>query len=293
MTEPSVGLLRRLLRRPWSLLVVKAVVVIAPLALLVDLVHRMWHLPTLTAQHFVEAPAALLSLALFALYTQAIEGRRVNELLLRPAPCELLAGFALGFLAISLTVAVLAALGHYRITGHNPWSAALVPLWSAIGAATFEELLFRGVMFRITEDWLGSYWALALSAVLFGAAHLSNPHATLLAGVAIMIEAGAVLSPAYMLRRRLWFPIGIHAGWNFTEEGLGGLPNSGSTPYGLIQATLHGPAWLTGGDFGAEASAVGVVIAGAVGLLLLREVVRRGAILAPCWRREPRRPAHV
>lgn len=293
MSEPSVGRVRRLLRGPWLLLAVKLVVVAAPLALLVNLVHRMWHLPTPIAQRFVEAPAALLSLALFALYTRSVEGRRVDELLLRPAPRELLAGFGLGFLAISLTVAVLALLGAYRITGYNPWSAALIPLLSAIGAAIFEELLFRGVMFRIAEDWLGSYWALTLSGLFFGGAHLANPHATPLAAVAIMIEAAVVLCPAYMLKRRLWFPIGIHAGYNFTEEGVWGVANSGTTSHGLVQATMHGPAWLTGGDFGAEASVVGLLIAGAIGLLLLREVARRGAILAPYWSREPRRPAHA
>lgn len=292
MSQPSVGRVRQLLRRPWLLLAVKLVVVIAPLALLVNLVRRIGHLPTPVAQHFVEAPAALLSLVLFALCTRAFEGRRVDELLLRPAPREVLTGFALGFLAISLTVAVLAVFGQYRITGHNPWSAALMPLWAAIGAAAFEELLFRGVLFRMAEDWLGSYWALALSALFFGAAHLLNPHATLLAGAAITIESAMVLCPAYMLRRRLWFPIGIHAGFNFTEEGVWGIANSGSTPHGLLQATLHGPAWLTGGDFGAEASLVGLLIAGTIGLLLLREVVRRGAILAPYWRREPRRLTH-
>jgi hypothetical protein len=65
------------------------------------------------------------------------------------------------------------------------------------------------------------------------------------------------------------------------------------TPHVLVQATLHGPAWLTGGDFGVEASLVGFLIAGTIGLPLLREVVRRGAILAPYWRREPRRPARA
>lgn len=291
MIEPPAGSAHPSLRRSWLIMAAKLVVVIAPLAVLVSLVHRMAHLPTPVAQDFVEAPAALLSLALFALYTRAFEGRRVDELLLRPAPRELFAGFGLGILAISLTVAVLAALGRYRIMGHNPWTAALMPLLSAIGAALFEELLFRGVLFRFAEDWLGSYWALALSALFFGAAHLFNPHATLLAAVAIMIEAAIVLGPAYMLRRRLWFPIGVHAGWNFAEEGVWGVANSGAKPHGLIQAALHGPAWLTGGEFGAEASAVGILIGGAIGLLLFREVLRRGAILTPYWRRKSHRAA--
>ena len=56
----------------------------------------------------------------------------------------------------------------------------------------------------------------------------------------------------------------------------------------LPHSSLRGPDWLTGGDFGVEASVVGLLILGAVGLLLIRAVVRRGAILAPYWRPEPR-----
>ena len=101
----------------------------------------------------------------------------------------------------------------------------------------------------------------------------------------ISIEAGIFLCAAYMLTRRLWFPIGIHAGWNFTQEGVWGVSVSGTTPHGLIQATLSGPVWISGGAFGAEASVIAIVICGTMGLLLLRQVARRGGLVAPYWRR--------
>ena len=64
-----------------------------------------------------------------------------------------------------------------------------------------------------------------------------------------MIEAGVFLGAAYMLTRRLWLPIGIHAGWNFTQGGLFGVPVSGLTSHGLLDASLSGPVWLSGGEF--------------------------------------------
>ncbi len=282
------GRILRFLRHPWMLFAVKLIVVIAPVALLSVLVHGAHLLAGESAQavqEIVETPGALLSLALFALYTRRVEGRAVGELKWQGAPLEICGGFLLGMMAISVVLAALAALGLYHIDHFNSWTALLLPLYSCAGAALFEELLFRGVIFRIAEDSLGSYLAITLSAAIFGALHLANPNASLVAAIAIMIEAGIFLSAAYMLTRRLWLPIGVHAGWNFTEGGLWGVAVSGTTQPSLTQATLSGPAWLSGGPFGAEASLPAIIICGTIGVLLLQRVVRRGTLIAPFWRR--------
>jgi hypothetical protein len=54
---------------------------------------------------------------------------------------------------------------------------------------------------------------------------------------------------------------------------------------GLFVASLSGPQWLSGGEFGAEASAVAVVLCSALGLAMLRLAHRRGHFIAPFWRR--------
>jgi hypothetical protein len=84
-----------------------------------------------------------------------------------------------------------------------------------------------------------------------------------------------------MLTRRLWLPIGIHAGWNFTEGGVFGAAESGTAPHGWLQSTTSGPAWLSGGDFGPEASVVTVMICGALGLALVLWVASHGGIVRP------------
>src|SRR3546814_14021170 len=85
----------------------------------------------------------------------------------------------------------------------------------------------RGVIFRLIERWLGSWIALAISAALFGAGHLANPNASWFAAVCIALEAGIMLGAIYMVTRRLWAAVGIHAAVNFTPGGVYGIAISG------------------------------------------------------------------
>jgi hypothetical protein len=146
-----------------------------------------------------------------------------------------------------------------------------------------EELVMRGIVFRIVEQSLGSWLALTISAAIFGLLHLVNPGTTLLNAGSVMIEAGVMLAAAYMVTRRLWLCIGIHAAWNFAEGGIFSGAVSGSGSQGLLQAKLTGPIWLTGGPFGVEGSVVALAICAAAGILLVAEAVRRGGIVKPFW----------
>jgi membrane protease YdiL (CAAX protease family) len=163
-------------------------------------------------------------------------------------------------------------------------------LWAMVAMAvmsgTFEEILFRGVILRQLERLVGTWLALGITAMLFGAVHLANPGASLFAGFAIAIEAGILLGAAYLVTRRLWLAIGLHAGWNFTQGWVFSVPVSGGeAPLGLLVTRRVGPDWLTGGDFGLEASAVAMVVATLAGLLLLRRAALRGEVRPPPWRR--------
>ena len=169
--------------------------------------------------------------------------------------------------------------------GHQDIAIVVAPLVSAIGTAVIEEILLRGIVFRITESALGTWIALVLSSMLFGLLHLMNPQATLQGAVAIIFEAGVLLGAAYVLTRRLWLPIGIHAGWNFTQGGIFGVAVSGHRSEGVLEGTLTGPEWLSGGSFGAEASVVAVVLGIALGTALVVMARRRGHLIAPYWRR--------
>ncbi len=166
-----------------------------------------------------------------------------------------------------------------------PLSFLLAPLAMAASSAVTEEILARGIVFRILEEWLGTWAALAISSALFGLAHLGNPHATLWSALAIGMEAGTMLAAAYMLTRRLWLPIGIHAAWNYTQGAIFGVAVSGGEMKGLFQGEMRGPSWLSGGEFGAEASAIAVLVCTSGAAILLTKVVRARGVRAPSWAR--------
>ncbi|HEY6291801.1 MAG TPA: hypothetical protein VI455_09615, partial [Terriglobia bacterium] len=66
----------------------------------------------------------------------------------------------------------------------------------------------------------------------------------------------------------LWFAIGLHASWDYSESFLYSVPDSGAMiPGHLLNSSFHGPVWLTGGAVGPEGSALVFVVIG--GLFLI------------------------
>jgi membrane protease YdiL (CAAX protease family) len=224
-------------------------------------------------------------LGAYAAYVRLVERRAVTELGRAGAPRELGLGLLVGALLLSLTIGVLWALGAYQVTGSKEWAAMLATLPGFIMAGILEEVLVRGILFRIIEQSLGSWIALAVSAVIFGLLHLLNPGTTLLSAGAIAIEAGVLLAAAFMITRRLWLCIGIHIAWNFTQGGVFSSAVSGGRATGLLQGRLVGQDWLTGGAFGVEASVVALGVCSAAGIFALGIAARRGAIVRPFWSR--------
>ena len=209
-----------------------------------------------------------------------IERREMSELSLSGAAWETAQGIVVGAVLFVTTMLILALAGAYKVVGTNSASVLVRPFLIAVSSAVFEEILFRGVLFRIIEQSLGSWIALSLSAVIFGGLHLLNENATLIGAVAVMLEAGVTLAAAFVLTRRLWLPIGIHFAWNFTQQGIFSSAVSGNAAtQGLFQPVFSGPDWLTGGAFGVEASVVAMVVCGAVGVLFIRLAQKRGRII--------------
>ncbi len=225
-------------------------------------------------------------LAVYAIYVKVIEQRKLTELAWREGARHTLLGFACGALLFCLIVAVIALLGGYSITGWNSASVLASSLFSFFFVAVLEELVSRAIIFRIIEAALGSWLALLISALLFGAAHISNPNAGWFSSFAIAIEAGILLGAAFMLTRNLGFCVGIHWSWNFVQGGVFSIAVSGEKAQGWIQSTSQGPAWLTGGEFGAEASLVALLLATTAGVLILRIAIKRQQLIKPFWKRQ-------
>jgi uncharacterized protein len=221
----------------------------------------------------------LLSLSLLVAYVAGvrwIERREPEELLHRAAGREFSYGLTLGICLFTTVMLILWIVGVYHPTGCGSIAPLAAGFLTALLAAVVEEIIFRGFLFRLTQKLGGMWGALAVTSILFGAAHAANKGATVGSSVAIALEAGVLLGAAYALTQRLWLPIGLHLGWNFAEGSIFGMSVSGGAQKGsLITGELHGKALLTGGAFGPEASIVAVVVCLTAAIYLLWKATHR------------------
>ena len=167
---------------------------------------------------------------------------------------------AVNFLAI---IVCLFLCGYYRIvTVEFDVASQLSWLSLFLLVGVVEEVVFRGILFRLITDKWNITVGLTTSSLLFGLAHLGNPGATLWAALAIALASGWLFGMAYAYHQTIWVPIGMHWAWNYLEGGVFGCAVSG-TPLDylpLITPRISGPDILTGGAFGPEASIICVAL---------------------------------
>ncbi|MEU5251956.1 CPBP family intramembrane glutamic endopeptidase [Streptomyces longwoodensis] len=222
----------------------------------------------------------VLAVAVYRWVVGRTERRPVTELAREGARSAVLRGVLLGVAMFGCVIANIAFLGDYEVHGFGSTGGAVALAGFMAGAAVTEELMFRGLLLRLVERRLGTYAALVLSSVLFGAAHLLNEDATLLGAVAIAVEAGGMLGAAYAATRSLWLPIGLHFGWNFAEAGIFGTEVSGNgDTHGLLDSSTSGATLVTGGTFGPEASVYAMLFGALLTVAFLGLARRRGTVV--------------
>jgi CAAX protease family protein len=279
---------RRILLSPLTLLLIAAVLLAgSAIAIFATLSALKLPIGPLTREA-VLAGCALVTLVVVG---RLIERRTFAELgfgrgLLR----DMGIGLALGAGIISLVIGLLALFGWYQVVGPGALAGAgiatnLSVILLFLLIAVFEEITFRGLLFRIVENGLGSWGALLVSALFFGGAHLGNPDATLGSSIAIALEAGVLLGAIYMATRSLWMVIGVHWAWNYFEGPVFGTQVSGNDIPSLLHSVTDGPVLWTGGAFGPEAGLFAVIVGGMVGAAFIGLAFRRGQIIPPMWAR--------
>lgn len=216
----------------------------------------------------------------------AFDGRGPAALGFHASPSALWesgAGLALGIALGLLVIATMAGLGGVRWTPQGGTAGQ----WTLRGAgalaflavpAAAEEALLRGYPLQALAEAWGPLPALGVTSAAFGALHLGNPGITLLGAVNVAV-AGLFLGVIYLKTASLWWATGAHLGWNWSHGYLADVPVSGlellDAP--LYEGVARGPAWLGGGAFGPEGSAVAtLLVLGAAAL---------------CWRSARLRPS--
>jgi uncharacterized protein len=140
-------------------------------------------------------------------------------------------------------------------------------------AALGEEVAFRGYPFQRLIDACGPFLATMLSSLVFAFVHIFNPGANR-ASFMVTVFSSWLLSVAYLRTRALWVAWGWHFAWNASMALLFGLPVSGITQFSpVIQSNTVGPLWMTGGDYGPEASGVAAIVL-LIGIFVTYRVTR-------------------
>ncbi len=283
----SKSIFQRIVTHPAFLLIAGLVIVAGSMALASALLRIAYPEPVNTdiTELIVFTVISVFCVLGYWLFTHFIERKPFADFGLPGAAKEWLFGIAMGAGVMSLVVGIIALFGGYKVVGQNGPEVLIGVLGVAIISGITEEILFRGIIFRFFEQWLGSISALSISALLFGFAHIGNPGSSWLAAFAIAIEAGIMLGAIYMLTRRLWAAIGLHMAWNSVQGGVFGIKVSGTDVPGLLISKSSGPELLTGGAFGAEASLPAIILCTAVGVYFLWRAKQMGQVVAPSLHR--------
>ncbi len=292
LPKPGPGLGRKIVMFPLVRIIIALFFVILVVAVISAIFKPLGHLlfpgdkPPIAWISALMAISTILVAYAYIGYVHLVERRPVSELDVKPALAEIRTGYIIGAALMTVSVGIIYILGYYHVTGFSSLTVLIVPFFATIFTAVFEEIVFRGIIFRIIDGSLGSWIAVLFSALIFGFAHGFNPNASMFSSVAIAMEAGVLLSAVYLYTNRLWMLIGMHVSWNFFQGAILGVNVSGTTSKGLLQARLAGPELLTGGKFGAEASIITISICLMVGVVFLFLAHRKGNFRKPFWRRE-------
>ncbi len=195
----------------------------------------------------------IVLIATYSFVFKWYEKRPIDELKPKYMLKELTSGFGLGVLFISAIFLCISILGYYKIISFEGFSVLVLPFITLAVLALSEELFFRGILYRILEQWLGTIIALIIPSLIFGLVHIPNENITGL-GILGATIGGLLMGIMYTYTKRLWLPLSFHFGWNFTQL-IFGTNVSGIKEFGvLFKSELKGPILLVGSQFGIEDS---------------------------------------
>jgi uncharacterized protein len=168
-------------------------------------------------------------------------------------------GIFAGFAAISVSLFVIFALHGFHVTGialHGETMIMAIVAWSGafVVVGLGEEFAFRGYLQFTLTTGVGFWPAAFLLSALFGLAHAANPGESKF-GLFSVVCFGMLFCLFVRRTGNLWWAVGFHAGWDWGQTFFYGVTDSGLKPYhNLFNSSFSGPAWLTGGTVGPEAS---------------------------------------
>ncbi len=118
-----------------------------------------------------------------------------------------------------------------------------------------EEFFFRSYFLQALWRSIGFWPAAIVIALLFAADHYFYKAGENVWDVITLVSLSLWLCYSVLRTGTLWFAVGFHIAFDYVQLFVIGTPNGSRIPVGrLLDATFQGPAWLTGGVLGTEAS---------------------------------------
>ena len=191
----------------------------------------------------------------------------------------ILLGFATNFFCI------VCALIHGDIKLYFDASLSQIPFFlfafiSVMFQSASEELWCRGMLYERINVHYPVWVAVFVNGALFGLLHSFNPGITPLA-MAGLILCGFSYSLLRWYSGSIWTCIGIHTMWNFTQNLIFGLPNSGL----VSEASIWHLDAVTGisnliydYSFGVEGAVPSLLMDGTLAVVIIVLAVRNGRI---------------
>jgi uncharacterized protein len=220
----------------------------------------------------------MLAVILPALVMSRIEGRPFGDFGL-PARGAFGRNFWIGALwgIVSLTVLMLFLrgtrafeFGSLALHGAHIWKFAAFYAVLFLITGFFEDFLMRGYSQWVLAQGMDFWPAAALLSFAFGYIHSGNSGEAPIG----LVAAGLIGFFLCLTLRRtgtLWWAVGFHMAWDWGESYLYSVPDSGTVlPRHLLNSSLHGPDWLTGGSVGPEGSYVVFAVIGALWVIFNR-----------------------
>jgi len=222
----------------------------------------------------------ILTIVSFSWLYKVFEKRKFTEFSINGIGKNFTIGLMLGLILYVLTVLAVFFIGGYEVAiSINSVVFIIPPLAGALTTSILEETLFRGFIFRIVEEKLGSYITLIISAIIFGLPHIVSDNS---AGFLMATIMGLLLAIYYMYSRNLWCVIALHFAWNFSNQYIFGINVRSHSK--LITFKFEGGAeWFANGDFGVNTdifTSCCCLVAAIVFLILCH---RNGKIIKPYW----------
>ena len=202
----------------------------------------------------------------------------------------LLIGFLIGFgeNAFGILCAALHSDIHLSYSGF-PVIRLIAMFIVVFIQSSSEELMCRNFLYqRLRRGYKSPWVAIIGNALIFMALHLLNPGISVIPIIHLVVIAVFYSCFVYYFDS-IWIPMMAHAGWNYTQNIIFGLPNSGivsSFSIAKLETSIGQITFFYDPTFGVEGSAfmLIVTIVAMVAVIVIGE--KRGARSLNVWEKK-------